>query len=40
MLRTLKREVARRNMKKRGYTHINKKHTDGSLFSKRWREFC
>lgn len=40
MLRKLKREVAHRNMKKKGYTLINKKTSNGSLFSQRWREFC
>lgn len=40
MLRSLARNVARNNMKKKGYSRVNKKEGDGmSFFSKHWREF-
>lgn len=40
MLRSIARNVARVNMKKKGYSRINKKEGDGrSFFSKHWREF-
>lgn len=36
----LDRMVAHRNMKKAGYTQINKKEADGtSKFAKMWRDF-
>jgi hypothetical protein len=36
----LDRAVAHRNMKKAGYTQLNKKDADGtSKFSKMWRDF-
>lgn len=40
MLRKIARNVARVNMKKKGYSRVNKKEGDGiSFFSKHWREF-
>lgn len=40
MLRSIARNVAKVNMKKKGYTRINKKEENGhSFFSKHWREF-
>lgn len=33
------REVARGNMKRAGYTQINKNKGGGSLFSRCWRDF-
>lgn len=40
MLRKIARNVARVNMKKIGYSRINKKEGDkGSFFSRKWREF-
>ena len=37
MLRTLKRSVAKKNMKDEGYVHFTK--GKPSFFSRRWRDF-
>lgn len=40
-MRKLKRLVAKRNIKKKGYPHPCRKGGDGhSLFSRAWRDFC
>lgn len=39
-MRKLKRSVARHNMLRAGYTHLNKKDADGkSKFAKLWRNY-
>ena len=39
-MRKLKRSIARANMKRAGYQHINKKGVSGeSFFSRNWRKF-
>lgn len=38
-MRKLKRSVAHANMRRKGYTGVNKKRAGESFFSKHWREF-
>lgn len=38
-MRKIARSVAHANMKKAGYTGVNKKIAGESFFSKHWREF-
>lgn len=40
-MRKLKRAVAHNNMKKRGFTQVNKKHGNkhSSFFAENWRDF-
>lgn len=38
-LRSLKRTVSHKRMKKNGYIHVNKGHGKRSYFAKHWREF-
>jgi hypothetical protein len=39
-MRKLKRAIARHNMQKQGWQHLNRKHADGrSSFAKYWHEF-
>lgn len=42
MIRSIKRGIAHRNMKRRGLTQVNKKRQEydwKSLFTLRWREY-
>lgn len=38
-MRKLMRSVARANMKRAGFTKINKKHSGKSFFAMNWRKF-